>query len=493
MRSMFRGDQAFEFNDTLLTKFKIMMADKDVIRLFNEYFSDTFETEVLLAFDERFSGKQWEETEWYLRFQIHGKKKRRWKEKALKDYEEKTDATPTELYRFYLEATDATRQLHRLGMVTTDAISVEEAVNGKINEIKKWEEGPAPLTAYPFIEDKSNRVMKRAIMDDVALELVYFLEKEWESNDYSVQPYKELRDYPVNTQIVFDNKVHRKELEFDGEITLEGEKLPYKDLGPDVNPVQMIVRNTKVIQEMTEKLGITDSIKDLDPYDREIISSVMGHRSESFAVNPTIMAPLREVMLDVFKSDNKKNNTNLIQRLINLTKMTFSQYDEETGNFRLFGIFDYIEFSGEDNMQVEIIINKAIHDAYINKQTLRIYREQMEQLEMPMHSFLLFIQKERISAYKLNRVRGEITVDTFRRNLRFKAKRKKEVRDEIIASLNVLIERNLLVMSYTHGTDLFLIDFVPMDNNEVRDIVNSGSEMEDGTFSKLLEDPKPLA
>lgn len=486
MRNMFKGDEVYEFTDYLLKKLKFQLEETRIYALFKDYFQDSFETEVLKFFDERFVGKELEEVEWYFKFQISGKKKKRWAQRAIQDYESKTDLKPKELLRYYLEVTKTVQESKRLGIDLMTEDDIEKAVQKKIDEITHWEKSDKPLTMYPFFLEKTKRQIKQAIMDDIALTLIQMLKQEWDSDNPSINASKDVRDYPIDKQILFDNRVHRKGIEYDGELDVEGELLPYKQLGPEPDSANLIVKDTKALRDMIEKLDISNTIKDLDYFDREIISSVLEYRSESFAMNSTINAPLRNILLDVFNNDSKQNYENLIQRLVNLTRMTFSDNDEETGNFRFFGIFDYIEFKGENNMEVEIIINKAIHDSYINKQTLRIYREQLNMLEKPMHSFLLYIQKERIMAQKSGKTVGEITVNRFQNNLRFKSRQKKRVRDEIIAALNQLIEQNLLVESYTHGTDLFLIQFIPMNNDEVRDIVNTGSNFEDSGIAGLL-------
>lgn len=474
---MFKDKQPYEIPNELLVKFRITLEGSLLYTLFLEYFADSFEEKVSESFEERFADKDWNEIESYLRLQIRSKKKKAWKEQALKNYQERNEIYPTELNKYYFEVVETMEKSKMLGILSQSSISVESLMQEKIAALDAWaSDDTKPLTDYPFLKDKHKRSIKRAILDDIQYSFLHFLKEEWGKETGNDKPNKELRDYPVQTQLLFDNKVHRKEMTFDGEVTYEGEVVPYKELGPEKDDTRMIVREPLALKEMVEKLGITDSIKDLDHYDREIISSVLNKRTESFAVNSTIQLSLNDIVTDVFTSDSGNNYRNLAQRMINLTKMTFSQLNKENGNLRVFGIFDYIEFSGENNMQVEVIINKAIHDAYINKQTLRIYREQLEKLEMTMWSFLLFIQKERITAHKMERKTLEVTLDNFRYNLRFKSKRKKEIRDEIAASLEILKKQKLLIEDYKYNRDIYYVTFIPMDDHEVHDIVNFGSK-----------------
>lgn len=487
-RSMFKGSQLHQFSDILLEKSVLVIKDSNVYPKYKTYFTTDLKMEVLELFETYFNGKEWSKVKFHFHSQINVKKRKRWVKKALKDLSEKTDKKPKELYAYYLTIiNDVKLELNSVEHFEQNNVNPREKLQLKINEIKSWESDfSQPISSYPFLKDKSKVTIKRAILDDIALILVYFLEEEWTKPTPVQIRNQSIKEFPFEKQVIFDNKVPRKPIKFDGELELEGEIAKFKTLGTKEEPVNLMIQEDESIKKITEKFGVSDSIKDLDYYDRELFAAVLDNRDERFAIDSTITTTLGQLVKDVFQSDGKKNYNNVIERLIKLRKVTFAEV-MDNGKARVFGFFDYIELSNDkyDSMKVDIVINKAIHDTYINKQTLRIYKDQLNLLEKPLHSFLLYIQKERILAYRAGIDYSDITISKFSSNVRFSAKRKADVRKEISKSLDRLIETKVLINNYVHGNELFRVQFIPMDENEVRDIVNYNKD-ETPTLDNLL-------
>lgn len=500
-RSMFMKNEIHYFDEIVLEKALIVIRHSSVFPTYRAYFSTDLKTETLHLFDEFFNGEEWSKVKHYFHTTINVRKRNRWYNKAIKDLNEKKVKNPKELYAVYLTIVN-NPTLNTENSKDNESHSTTEILAEKIKELDDWRtDYSMPLTSYPYLHEKTKATIKQTVLNDIALILLYFLNEEW-SNKTVNNPISEQSIYEDafdKHNVIFGNKIPRKPLEFDGVDIVDGKKTKFKSVGSSEQQTQLLIEvepgegNSDIINRSAY---MSDSIRDLDPLDRLLFNSVLAHRDEKFAIGSTITTTLGELVKSTFKSDNKKNYDRTLERLIKLRRFTFVQSDgKERG--RVFGFFDYVDWYSDKSgisgsTTVNIIINKAIHDSFINHQTLRIYKEQLDLLDISLHSLLLFIQKERILAHKSGFTRAEITVTKFTSNVRFYAKRKKDLVKEIVKSLDELVKANLLIKYYTNGEHLFVLEFIPMDEKEVQDIVDYGSGYVP-TVDNLLNNHNPLS
>lgn len=472
---MFYNDEQRKLTNTLLDKFIIIIEDTMLREMFVKNASLTIKDSLLALREKHLHGTEWKDSWKYFYSDIHSRKKERWKSKAFRDLKQKKLKNAKELFRLYEEYSE---------------VYSEDEVERKLIEPKKdvlnWAELPnSYLHQYPFFEEKTPNARSKALEDDLALTFLSFLKNEWDEDSRSKG--KEVTEIPYDNQLVYSNYVHRKPMEFDGVIEQDGEETPYKDVGLTESPLRIMVENSPEANNMAKSFDLDLDIYDLDQIDRDIMTAVLEHRKENFAIDKTIEVRLGDLVRDVFESDGKKNYDSVLSRLIKLQRIRFTHITPEevngviTGNVRSREHMGFIEYINEitteqGEVYLSIVINQGIHKRFINNQTLKIYREQIYLLDSSYRSMLYYMQKERIKSYRLGKTQIDLTLTNFMSNIQFRYSSKRKIREEIMEALDKIIEKNIIVRDYSAGNDIFSIEFEPINQQEVRDIIGEKND-----------------
>lgn len=467
---IFYKEETVSIGVILMKRFDIEK-EKDPFReVFVKYSKKTFFDELDDLVQEYFNEKDWDDIYHYFLYNMIKRKKKKWKDKAIRDFKSKKLKRPKELHRLYEE-------YKRIPNVDED-----DKIKARMYDLSEWEQdNKAKLSDYPFFEEKTLSAIRYALRDDLALLFLDYIKDKIENK----QPLskKEIKEYPYDNQLVYANHTHRKPIEFDGYIDHNSEKKPYKEIGPKEGALRLLLESNESADLLADAFNIEKDVYDLDQTDRDILSTVMEYRDKNFATDKTIHLTLGELLSDVFESRGAKNATYLLRRIYKLQRLRFYHvsYDKNKGNsskdyltnLELMGFFDYVKFSERNNGEIylTIEINKGIYSRFINNQTLRIYKDQLKLIDPKYHSLLLYMQKERIRAYRSNVNVAELTMKEFVSNIRFSAKSKRKVREEIKEGLDEIIKSQALVTRYTHGQELFRIEFDPIKEEEVQDII----------------------
>ena len=484
---MFYDGEIRTLNDTVLDKFILIIDGSPLKEMFIKHASLTIMDSLKVLRETHLKGTEWKESWWYFYSDKHSRKKTRWKNKAFRDLKQKKMKTARELFRLYREYSE---------------VYTEEEVEKKLSQPKKevlqWAEEPnSYFFQYPFFTDKTPVTKSAALEDDLAIAFLQYLKNEWDED--KKRNGKEVTEFPYESQVVFANTISKKEMKYDGVTYQDGEEMPYKDVGLDDQPVRIMVKSTPLTNNMTKNFNVSPTNYDIDQIDRDLMTAVLEHRGENFAIDKTIEVRLGDLVGDIYRSKGKKNYDSILSRLIKLQRYRYTHVTPEevngviTGevnNREHMGFIEYINEiktdQGETYLSIEI--NQGLHKRFINNQTLKIYRDQIQLLDSSYRSMLLYMQKERIKAYRLGNTKIELSYTQFKANIRFRYSSNSKIREEITKSLDEIIKKGIIVKDYIDGPYAFEIEFEPIDRQEVRDII--GEKSDTISFDHLLPRPE---
>lgn len=480
---MFYGGEQHQITDTTLTKFELTIENTILKEMFIQQANLTIRDSLVTLRKNHLHGKEWKDVWRYFFLDIYSRKKVRWKDKAFRDLKQKKLKTPKELLRLYTDYIE---------IYSEDEIEIK--LKKPKSDIIAWAEADsAYLYQYPFFLDKTPKTKSTALEDDLTLTFLSYLKNEWDVE--ARRKGKKVTEIPYDNQVMYSNFVHKAPMNPDGMIERNGKMIPYKDVGRKESPVRIMVESNPDSLDMANSLGLTTDIYDLDQIDRDIMTSLLEYREANFAIDKTIEVRLGDLVRDVFSSDNKRNYESVRNRLIKLQRIRFTHVvpealdgvlTGEVGYREHMGFIEYIKeiknAQGETYMTIEV--NQGLHKRFINNQTLKIYRDQIDLLDSTYRSMLYYMQKERIKAYHMGQSKSELTMTNFQSNIQFRYSSKKKIREEISESLDEIIKKKLIVRSYTHGRELFMVEFEPISDQEVKDII--GEKKDPINFQHLL-------
>ncbi|MCP8967384.1 hypothetical protein [Ectobacillus ponti] len=392
--------------------------------------------------------------------------KRRWLQNAVKDYEAKNKKKGKELLgeylllRSYFERNGA--ELFRQQF--DGALSPEEVIYKRIQFLTGWSnDESAYLSEYLYLQQKTKTQIEKAVQIDITLIIGTVL------TDTTLQsPEDIIIESPFSTvENPFFANTRGKVTLADPLLKREGKEyfLSSYNAGEGAN-YELLVE-----KEYAEGNG--NKVSDLDRLDYKIFLEVMSKRDELFATQKIINIKIGDVVKNLYKTDSARNYKTVEERIVKMKH--YSMTKTEGSKRTSYGIFDFVEVTTNPNgtRVAEIHVNEVIYRDYLQRQTIRMYRNKVEKLSLDSSYHLLFVmQKERLICYE---TKSPYTVSRdylyFSTKIRFRKRRKQENLQEIEEALDELVKQNIVVQSYRRVGQVFQITFIPIDEEEVRNLL----------------------
>lgn len=403
--------------------------------------------------------------------------KKRWVNAAIKDYEEKKAKKPKELLDEYLilkgfyERFGSSRFKENFKKERP-----EEVISERIDELKKWSEDKKSLLSnYPYIKFKSNTQIQKSITYDLINIIGDTIMAKYDGKIQGmiVEEPSSLVDFPIFSD---GGKMPLSEKE----VKEKEEELEYYN---DYIPGDEFKLRTFVSSVLVEN---KKQIRYLDDTDREIFDQVMKQKSSLFATQRKIFVNIGQIVKNAYNSDNSKNYNAVASRLLKMGNMRFEVKRSES-NTVSFGIFDYVDIE-YNKWTAEITVNETIHQEYLNKETIRMYKDVIKKLELPLSKSLIFIlQKERFLRYSTKQSYKQWYDYSFFSH-KLQLKRSKLANYKLIeASLKEIAEHEVAVKSFYRKSDTFYIEYYEVLPHEIEDLIHSSITLEDFSTPPLLE------
>jgi len=213
-----------------------------------------------------------------------------------------------------------------------------------------------------------------------------------------------------------------------------------------------------------------------DTLDKKIIQCILSQRTEKFATERIIVANIGKIVKTLYSSNGSKNYDLVRTRLLNLPKYgILSNISGKKMNVRY---IDGVTFLDTDELIARVSVSYEVHQDIVNKQTVRMYRAELNKIDNPTAQLLLFaLQKERVLFFKEKTLKENFTIhlnyQDIRNFIRFKVNSKAKNLKDVQEGLQFLLEQQILVQSFKRIGETFVITLSPLLDHEIQDLLES--------------------
>lgn len=395
--------------------------------------------------------------------------KRRWVSSSLKEYKERSNKKSKDLVQEYYYLVD---YLNTFGLVQFQELfkkeTPDEIMEEKIEILKKWSEDTNSfLTNYPYLKNKTINQIEKAIIADITVIIGDTIMTKY---DGIIQDMIVEKPYSYVDNPIFSN--NRGKLSLSDDVIEDDNNIyHYSDYSPSNDYKLRVLVSKEYAQDKQVRL--------LDNTDENIFSQVMKQRSNMFATQRKIFVNIGNIVKNLFNSDGIDNYKMVESRLYKMLNIRFNAFYKD-GSIG-FGIFDFVKVDYNNGWTAEITVNEQIYQEYLNKQTIRMYKDIMQRFELPMSKSLIFaLQKERFSCYSDKQSYKQVyDYSFFTHKLRFKSRSKKENYKLIESSLEEIRKNGVGIKTFYREGDKFYIEYYPVTEYEMEDLIHSSPHNEE--------------
>lgn len=458
-----------EYTSMLVRQVIDRITRTNILPVYEKYVNKDLEGIILAIYEEKYYGKTFKEALRILKRDSLNRTKRRWVNSTMKNYEAKKNQKELngeyQLLVSYYEKFGSTAFQEQFQGFSTP----EEVIATRIEELMRWTgDEEKYLCDYRYIHEKTPLQIEKALMVDIGIFIGMSLTDETIST-----PDELIIESPFSTIVhpFFGNTRGKVKLE---QPIMQDEGKEYflntYDSGDGTNYQFLIAKEYADVNK--------NRVTDLDRLDYKIFLEVMSKRDERFASRKIIEVKVGDIVDNLYKTDGSKNYKIVEERINKMQyfRMTRKQEDVITS----YGIFDFVRIYTQPSgtRVAEIHVNEVIYHDYIQQQTVRIYKNKVEKLHLDSSFHLLFaLQKERLYCYE-SKTSYEVRLNYlyFATKVRFKKRRKVENLKEIEEALDELVQQKIAVQSYRRSGEVFWIQFIPVEENEVRNLLEGHYE-----------------
>jgi hypothetical protein len=218
----------------------------------------------------------------------------------------------------------------------------------------------------------------------------------------------------------------------------------------------------------------------LTPLDIRVFVHCLSYRSERFFSTGELYVDIGDIVRNIFQSDNANNYRKVRESLHRLANVKIEIINKDGGGVTTHVFVTTqipIEKPNHYRETARIVISDMIVNEFIENRTINVYQNSLLQLKLDSTRVGIFpLQRERLRL-ATNQLLGEplsfhANLIFFRHVLRFPNKRRKDNLSVIERMLNELLEKQLLVKSYQRMGDEFFIEFLPVSEQEAKDLMS---------------------
>lgn len=432
------------------------------------YFKDNDEYHLIQRiYDESFKNDEIQENLRISR-KRRNQTKKRWVQAVIKEYESPKGSKSKNLIQEHEVLTNFKKMYgDNRFKEAFGASSIEEVMQEKIESLQEWSKNTSSyLCNFIFLLDKTPSQIEKALTADIIVIIGDTLMSRYggKIQDVVVEKPYSIVDHPIFS----DN---RGKLPLSEDILEENlSSYRYNDYSPSEDYKLRVLVSSEYADDKQVRL--------LDATDENIFSEVLNQRSNMFATQRKIFVNIGTIVKNLFKSDGVENYRIVEARLFKMLNMRFNVFHKE-GSVG-FGIFDFVKVDYTNGWTAEISINEQIYQEYLNKQTIRMYKDIIQKFELPISQSLIFaLQKERFYCYSQKQSYKQVyDYSFFTHKLRFKSRSKKENYALIEASLQEIVDHGVTIKSFAREGEIFYIEYIKVTEYEVEDLLHSPSKID---------------
>ncbi|KOO48157.1 hypothetical protein [Priestia koreensis] len=473
-----------EFSSLLVREVIDRISKLRLLTVYQETLKSDLESIILPLYEQHYENKDVQESLRALKKDFLRRTKRRWLDNAVRDFQRKDPKKNRELigeYKALLPYYETNGEELFRNQFKEDVSSPEELINSRIKVLEAWCEDDSKLiTDYAYITQKTKKQREKAISTDISIIIgLTLLDPSFQNNQH-----QNIIESPFSTveNPFFSNS--RAKLIVEQPLLKKEGKEYFSSLynSEDGTDYELLIE-----KEYAEETG--NKVSDLDRFDYKVFLEIMSKRDELFATQKVIHIKIGDLVKSLYDTDSQRNYKSIEERITKMKHYSMTKIQEDKK--LAYGIFDFVDITTMPNGTriAEIHVNEVIYRDYIQRQTVRIYKNKVEKLSLDAAYHLLFImQKERLICYETN---SSYTVARdylyFSTKVRFRKRRKNENLIEIEKALDELVEQKLAVQSYKRNGQVFQISFIPVGESEVQDLLSGDYEYAPLSFYQTVQ------
>lgn len=344
-----------------------------------------------------------------------------------------------------------------LNLLKMDADEAYEVSTNEINMVNEWKKVKhSLLVMFPAIRFYSDESVYGAFKLDLILDIWDYIKKELHGNiDEFFSSYVEaLLEKPIFSASSFNLNVSKsKDSASLQEVVLDDN---------DDSLVTLTIPNNKFTPP-----------KAMDVVDLKILSTFISSIDTDFYKNRTVIIDLGVLVKSVI--DYNPGDA-IIESVKNrCTKLVeYSHTVELEDGVLSFNFFDnvIVRDNGIEKPHVIATFGEVLTSAIIQKALISVARNNFILIQNnPMSQIMYFaFQRERIALYSSGRTSCSYSYTYFQKIVRFKQRNKKKNLKLIEDGLKGFVENNICIKAYTFSDDMFLIEYLPLTEEEKEDL-----------------------
>lgn len=328
------------------------------------------------------------------------------------------------------------------------------------------------LGEYRYIQSKREWQIVSALNNDI--EYLFYKRLNEIISDRQFDKYevpRELVQYPMdttNSKIPVDSATMERAKSGD---------ILFVDL--DVNKLGDIVFKSRYDVSMFKDKTVSLSINRLGKFDQDIISYLIGLRSEDFFRTREVITTVGDIAKNIPWSKSVHTYKSIRESLFRLQYLTIVAVNSELRGFslKILDNVDIIPVNGKDT--VRVLFNEDVVQQIANKQTMILYGDKVDSFKHHISTpILLNLQRERMSAFSRGRDTFKINYNRFNRYVYFADNKKSRNIKKILDALDEIVESGMAIKEYHRDRDNFTVIFHPISAKERHDLFG-GVALED--------------
>lgn len=469
---MLKGEVLYEMDNKMMLRVKDELAKSKLFDFVEKYYSDDLEILIHSLYKQQFEKKDAKEVLSEVKRFKYRRTKKRWANKAIKDYKEKKKVkNPKELLGEY----------HHLNEYQMSFLQEDETPEDRIESSKKrleqWiQDDDALLSEYMYLHQKTKNQQRTAIEVDVAIYLGDSLLKFQEEDESALEKYPNKKGYAVIDKPLFGSTKTRGSMAltesddfFENSYDVEGDTY-------------------KVLVDKDYVNTLNKQVHDLDGFDYRIFTSIMSKRDESFIKERAVTVKLRDIVNMFYETPSTKNHQMIEERLIKMANFRMTYMDGESAISTL-SLFDVTINKKTNEPTVRISLHESMYSQFINNQTFFLYHDKVEKLDTALaYQIIMILQQDRLaSVHYTDNYQAQKNYIYFCGYIRFQ-KRKTRILKDIEDALEEIVAQGIVLKSFYRVRDVFHLEYYPVEEAELNDFITNSMHIPD-----LEKDPLKLA
>lgn len=406
------------------------------------------------------------------------KQKKRWYQNVLSELH---DENESKKYKFIKKDIEDVKNFMDLSKKVKDyaegsipSVDLDKFIKEKVQVVENWSKDKKSLLIdFPYMKEFNTTQINRAFEYDLKTLVYDYILNKYAGNvkSYVFEQIDLLLDYSIfgeksNLPVIkkYDESSNKNELMY--------------EYANDNMLIRGIINDLTLVNEDAQI-----NFPALDETDLEMISAIFTFRDKDFLLTKTISLKLSDLLKLLNKKKGGSTYEQMKQRINRLSNLTLEIYTISKNKEEKIGVIDKFNFfqqttlnlheinTNKDN--INFVVSDFIHKQFLDKQTTKIYRKQLDSIKNSISKILLFrLQKDRLSCY-LNSLSytNQYSYNTLAFYIRFKENNKTKNMKLLNECLEELKSLNIIVNDFKKLTDGFLIEFIPFESFEIKDLL----------------------